>query len=533
MISFFLTIIIFLINGISVLRLYQIKDYLYKRVIAQFYFPSSKKILLNKKEYIIYFLFFLSLFVEKTFTLKIDFLIFLVFILFILRTDLLKKIHFTPKAVFILFSSLFFNFFILYSLNNNLSIFLFLCLWPVQFSVYTLSIKIFNFMIKPYLEFLGNQAKRKIFKIKQTNPNFKIIGICGSYGKSSTKEILVQLLSQKYKVLSPPARINHEYALIKFLLGSKIESYDYLILEFGSYYLGNIKWISKFLTPEIAYITGITKQHLFLFGSVEKIIEGEGLEVLTWMKKGIVLINNNHEYFEIFKEKYEKFKPKELKTYFYGKNYKIKEINLEKEIAIFEFKNQTFQTNLIFPMQIENLVAVLSYLSLIEDLKDFEEKIKNIQLPENFLKLRKIYLATSDKYSKNKIDLIADKNNLVLYIFEDSYNANPKGVYDSLEFFKNLDFNYKVIIFNGLLELGKETEIIYSQIAKKFLSFDKIILTSDDFFQIFKEILNEKIILIQNSTELEVFLKNLKFKKVGVWIFNKFPSFGFKTPILK
>jgi len=112
----------------------------------------------------------------------------------------------------------------------------------------------------------------------------------------------------------------------------------------------------------------------------------------------------------------------------------------------------------------------------------------------------------------------------VFYIFDDSYNANPKGVFEGLKFFKELNFDYKVIIFNGLLELGKETKNIYQDLAKEFSAFDKIILTSSDFIEIFKEVLKDKFLLVKNSKELEIFLQSLKFKKVGIWIFNRFPE---------
>jgi UDP-N-acetylmuramyl pentapeptide synthase len=561
--SIFLSIILFLINGLPVLKFYQGKDYLLKRVLAQFYFPSSKKIIFSKKEYFLYFLLFLSLFFPKNIQpLKPDFLIFLIFLLLVLRINLIEKIHFTPKAILISFLSFLTNFSLLFFSKSNLTIFLLLSLWPLQFFIYTLSIQIFDIGVKPYLLFLGNQVKKKIEKIKKENPEFKIIGICGSYGKSSTKEILVQLLKEKYKVLSPPPRINHEYALLKFLLKVKIENYDYLVLEFGSYYLGNIRWITKFITPDIAYITGITKQHLFLFGSIENIIEGEGLEILTWMKEGIVFINENHEYFDILKEKYGDVRRPNIETYFYGKDYKIRKISLEK--AVFEFKNKIFETNLIFPMQIENLIGALNYLSLIDDLENYREKIKNIELPEGFLKLKIITRTYADFTRTN-----ADKNILpgfvpdtlpgfkpdksgdypgnssgrhpgknieslrksasslresAFYIFDDSYNANPKGVFDGLKFFKELEFDYKVIIFNGLLELGKETKNIYQNLAKEFSAFDKIILTSSDFIEIFKEVLKDKVLLVKNSKELEIFLQSLKFEKIGIWIFNRFPE---------
>lgn len=518
MLSFFISLILFLINGLSVLRFYQIKDYLYKKVVAHFYLPTSKKILLGYKEIILYFLVFLgfvlSFFNDIYLNLKPDFLIFLLILFFVLRFNLLKKVHFTQKAIIVSFLVFLFNFLLLYAFNNHLLIFLLLLPWVSQFLFFTLSIKIFDFCVRPYLKFLGRKVKEKIEKNKENG--LKIIGICGSYGKSGTKEILTQILKEKYKVLSLPPRINHEYAILKFLLKVDLKNYDYLILEFGSYFLGNIKFITKYIVPDIAFITGITKQHLYLFGNIKNIITGEGIEILTWIKKGTVFVNNNHEYWGELKQALNNLKTNDIKIFSYGLNadfsYKILENDLEKTKFLFiGSKEYIFQTNLIFPMQVENLVGALSFISLIDDPENFKEKIKNIKLPEGFLKLKR-------------------KDNF--YIFDDSYNANPRGVFSALEYFQNLDFNYKIIIFNGLFELGKETKEVYEKLKEEFMNFDKVILISEDFFEIIKISstkeglvkIKDKFLLISSQKELEIFLKSLNFEKVGIWIINRFPE---------
>ncbi len=511
--SFLLALIIFLINGASVLKFYQIKDYLFKRAQAHFYLPSSKKIVFNKKEYFLYF-FFLIIFVliisdywylvalYQPLILKIDFLIFLATFLFILRYQFLKKIHFTPKAIIISLLTFLINFFFLKIFANHLLFFSLFNLWVVQFIFFTISISIFDFGVKPYLIFLGKKVQSKLEKHK--NKGLKIVGLAGSYGKSSTKEILNQILNKKYKVLSLPPRINHEYAILKFLLKAKLENYEYLLIEFGSYYLGNIKFITKFVTPDIAFITGITQQHLFLFGNIKNIIKGEGIEILENMKpKSKVFVNNNHEYFKDLLEEIKKLN-KNFKIITYGKNadysYQIIENNLEK--CKFKINENVWETNLVFPQQIENLTGALAFI-FEENLSLEKEIIENIELPEGFLKIKQI-------------------NNL--YIFDDSYNANPRGVFEGLKFFKGLNFDYKIIIFNGLFELGKETEKIYEKLSQEFLNFDKIILTSKDYLEIFERNLKDKILVFENKKELELFLKNLPFKKVALWIFNRLPE---------
>lgn len=501
MTSLLLSIIIFLINGVSVLRFYQIKDYLLKRARAHFYLPSSKKLALNFKEYFLYTLFltafFLNFFIDfSNLNYRIDFLIFLLIVLFIWRFNFLKKIHFTLRATVTTLLEISLIFLILWFTKNHFTVFIVSSLWLSQFIFFTFSNWVFQLITKPYLYYLGNKVRKKLNRYQ----SLKIIGIVGSYGKSTTKEFLTQLLSKKYKVLAPPPRINHELALLRFVLNVNLKNFDYLVIEFGSYYLGNVKFVTKFITPHIAFITGITKQHLFLFDNIENIIKGEGTEVLTWMKEGILLINQNHEYFDELKIKIDQIKSTNVKMYLY-ESYKILEQNLEK--IIFTFKNETFQTKIIFPMQIENLCGALTYISLIDDLYDYKDVIKNLELPEGFLKLK-----TKDN----------------LYIFDDSYNANPRGVFEGLNFFKKLNFDYKVVIFNGLFELGKETEKIYTNLAKEFLTIDKIILTSTDYLNIWQKTDKNKFILIKNYQELNIFLKSLKGQKVGIWIFNRFPE---------
>ncbi len=530
MISFILTLIIFLINGASVLRFYQIKDYLLKRARAHFYLPSSKRLVFNFKEYFLYFFYFLSLFLtlnQNKFVLeqffleifkRIDFLIFLLILFFALRFNFLKRIHFTPKVIIVTFLAFSINFSFLYFSHNHPLIFFVLSLWLSQFIVFTLAILIFDFCVKPYLNYLGKKVKEKLEK-----DHLKIVGFVGSYGKSSTKEILHQLMKGDFKVLSLPPRINHEYAILKYLLKVDLKNYEYLLVEFGSYYLGNIRWITKYVTPDFLFVTGITKQHLFLFGNIENIIQGEGIEGMIWMKEGIVFVNVNHEYFEKLKDKIEKLN-KNLKiiTYaphqskldsgqgFYKKEticytYEILENDLEKTKFRLKTKNKIyeFETNLIFPMQVENLVGCLIFLDQISALEKYQEKIKNIELPEGFLKLKR-------------------KENL--YIFDDSYNANLKGVFEAIKFFKNSNFNYKVIIFNGIFELGKETKEIYKNLAKEFDNFDEIILSFDDYFEIFKEVLKNKVRVVKDKKELKNFLQGLKYPQVGIWIFNRLPE---------
>lgn len=506
--SLFLTGIIFLINGVLVFNYFRIKNWLFNRVLADFYLPTGRRFIFNKKEFFLIFLLILSIFlptIHLPFPLTIIFLVSFNGFLFYKRLSFFKKIPITPKAFLLLIIFLLINFFIIF-LSPNLTTFLFLSLFISQLFLFALVILIFEIIVRPYLIFLRNLLKNKIKKT-----NIKKIVIVGSYGKSTTKEFLVQLLKRKFRVLSLPPRINHEYAILKFLLKQDLENFDFLVVELGSYFLGNIKWTTKAIVPDYLFITGISKQHYFLFGEkIENVIKAEGTEALTYMEKGVIFLNSSHEYFNKLFETIKKTK-REIKIVTYGKggdyNYQILTSDISKASVelITKDKKIEFQTKIIFPQQIENLVGVLAFLleENLFDPKELKNFVSEIELPDGFLKLKV-------------------KNNL--YIFDDSYNANPKGVIEGMNFFETLNFDFKIVIFNGLLELGKETKKIYSEIAKKMEVFDIIIFTSDNYYEFFKEKLKEKAILVKKDEELKKYLEGLKYKKIGIWIFNRFPE---------
>ena len=532
---FILTLFVFLFSGLPIFRLFQIKDWLFSRVLADYFHLRGKKYILNKKDFLVlliiftYFIFsklffqafytfgfiflnfadFFSLFEFNPFNL----LIFLsIFPLIFLKRNLLRTVKLTPKAL-MLFSMFFFlNFLFIYlaynfyDFNYFFVFYLFLLISYTQIFLFSLALSLFDLMVSPYLFYLRKKVKNKL-----KNLNIKKIVIVGSYGKSTTKEFLNHLLKDK-KVFSLPPRLNHEYVILKYLLKNSLQDFEYLVLELGSYFLGNIRWICKGIIPDFVFITGITKQHYFLFGeNIKNIIYGEGIEAVIEMEKGKVFINTNHDYFGVLKEELEKIvKNKEIEIITYGKkgDYSYEILFPYEEKTVFKLiakgEEHILETNLIYPPQIENLVGAISFIleEKILSLEEINEKIKNLKMPQGFFK--KI------KY----------KN---LTIFDDSYNANLRGVLEGIKFLEKSNFEKKVVIFNGILELGKEMKVVYENLAKEFLKFDFVLFTDKEEYKFFRKILKEKAVFIENQKDLDRFLNNLK-EKSGIFIFNRFPS---------
>jgi UDP-N-acetylmuramyl pentapeptide synthase len=94
--------------------------------------------------------------------------------------------------------------------------------------------------------------------------------ITGSYGKTSTKEFLYAILSEKYKVVKTEGNNNTNIGVAYTVLNKVSDDYDYFICEMGAYKIGEIAEICGIVKPEIGILTGINEQHIDLFGSIEK-----------------------------------------------------------------------------------------------------------------------------------------------------------------------------------------------------------------------------------------------------------------------
>lgn len=131
---------------------------------------------------------------------------------------------------------------------------------------------------------LFKRAKRIIDYYEKENPELVRIGITGSYGKSSTKEILVHLLIQQFgaeNVLYNPRNENNEVAIARLILHSrdffmhKTRSPKFLVIEMGAYKKGEIARMCDFVQPHVSLLTGVNNQHISLFGSQRNIQEAK------------------------------------------------------------------------------------------------------------------------------------------------------------------------------------------------------------------------------------------------------------------
>ena len=282
-----------------------------------------------------------------------------------------------------------------------------------------------------------NDAKR----ILKEMPNLLVIGITGSYGKTSMKNFLYSLLSEKHEVLKTPKNYNTTMGVVKTIREELKPIHQIFLCEMGATNVGDIKEICDIVNPKLGVITSIGPQHLESFKSIENIIKTK-FELAESVKQnsGTIFLNYDNEYIRNNKI--------DMKKITYGVNndkLDYNSYNLESSNKGLKFKikdkstgeEKELKTKLIGRHNIVNItgaIAVADYLNV--PMKKISIKIREIQ------------------NVKHRLEVLPKGN---ITIIDDSYNANPissKSAVDTLGEFKGV----KIIVTPGLIELGKEQE---------------------------------------------------------------------------
>lgn len=146
-------------------------------------------------------------------------------------------------------------------------------LWPITILAPEWGLVAATVIIKPveemWRERIINRAKEKIDRLKKGK--LKVIGIAGSFGKTSTKEFLYQILKTNFRVVRTPESYNTPLGIAKVIDMELDESCDFFICEMGEHKQGDIKELCEMVLPDYGIITGMNEQHLERFGSREEI----------------------------------------------------------------------------------------------------------------------------------------------------------------------------------------------------------------------------------------------------------------------
>lgn len=288
-----------------------------------------------------------------------------------------------------------------------------------------------------------------IAKYKRENSNVKVVGITGSVGKTSTKDIVASVLSQKYKVLKTKGNYNNEIGLPLTILSLKDE--EIMVLEMGMSAFGEMRLLTNIAKPDIAAITNIGTSHIGILGSRENILKAK-LEILEGLdKNGKLVINNDND---LLNKWYNSEKlVTNVNTYGIENNsdYMAYEIKLSENGSIYKINLDNKIYNINVPVSGEHFVynslcaiAIGKILGLSN-----EEIIKGI---------------SDFELTKKRMEIIKTESNLL--IINDCYNASYDSMKAAIEYMGTLS-NRKIAILGDMLELGSFSEELHEKVGKE------------------------------------------------------------------
>lgn len=320
-------------------------------------------------------------------------------------------------------------------------------------SIFILSIMIYlnNFIVflaniinHPYERGVYNYYKNKAQNKLKNMPNLKIVGITGSYGKTSSKNILSDILNIKYNALPTPRNLNTYNGLIMTINNHMDKFCDIFIAEMGAYVKGEIKGLCNLVNPKYGILTRIGTAHLESFGSEQNIIDGKFELIESLPLDGVGVLNGDDP-----KQVSYKLRNK-CKIIWIGINNEdvdIKASNIKCSNLGTTFdvtfkgkdKKYKFQTKLLGDHSVYNILAALAlgdYFGV--DISDLQAAVKSVSPVEHRLELKKL----------------GD-----FYMIDDAYNSNPIGAKNAVTVLGMMP-GVKIVVTPGMIELGdKEDEL--------------------------------------------------------------------------
>ena len=330
------------------------------------------------------------------------------------------------------------------------------------------------------------QLRRASHLIRSHKPF--IIGITGSYGKTSTKLLLAHVLSQSPSVWSTKKSHNTAFSISRAV----VEGYEHeslMVIEYAAYKRGEIARIASFIKPDMAILTGLTPQHLGLFGSIDAIIDAKAELVRSLPQHAVVICNE--------------WEPKTQKIFTEGSR-----------------EEQALQ---YFGIRMENLAE----LGITAPILDFHghlsftyegHSVKTKLLGMHYLQIVALVIAAARKLELSS-DLIRvglssfiPTNNFITTrshisgacIIDDGKTANKAGFIAAVELARSYSAKRKILITGGIVDLGKQSEEIHRELAQLCSQvFDLVIYVNDVEKTVFASVLGDSYVSVTSSVEMQ------------------------------
>ncbi len=320
--------------------------------------------------------------------------------------------------------------------GGNLGIMLIALLFAAALS--WVVIMVANIIMHPIEQHINRSFYNEAKAILAAMPHLRIIGVTGSYGKTSTKHYLYRILSEKYNVIMTPGSYNTPMGVIRTVREMMKPYYDIFIVEMGAKQLGDIKEICDLVCPSIGILTAVGEQHLESFKSIENVQRTKFELIDALPADGLGVINNDFEYIANRPVNNVTVKRYAIAP---GCDYHVEEIEygtVETRFTVVgEGRRIELATKLVGECNLSNLMAsviVALYLDVPE--KSIRYGVSQIEQVEHRLNMKRTPGGLS--------------------IIDDAFNSNPDGARMALDVLSRITTGKRIVITPGMIELGEK-----------------------------------------------------------------------------
>ncbi len=291
------------------------------------------------------------------------------------------------------------------------------------------------------------KAISQIAAYKRSLYNIPVVGVTGSVGKTSTKDIIASVVSQKYNTLKTEGNNNNHIGVPKTIL--RLQNEEAAVIEMGMNHFGEISKLTQIARPTLSVITNIGTSHIGNLGSRENILKAK-LEILEGMKEKKIVINNDNDLLHAW---YEQNKNKcDIVTYGINNtsDFMAEQITLNENSS--EFICQVEGNKIVVKVPVGGEHFIYNALCAIAVGKSLN--INNDAIIKGIANF---------ELTKKRMEIIHLKDNITL--INDAYNASYESIKESLKYINNLSSGRKIAVLGDVLELGEFAEELHKKIG--------------------------------------------------------------------
>lgn len=295
-------------------------------------------------------------------------------------------------------------------------------------------------------------ALQKLAKAYRDQLNMKVVGVTGSNGKTSTKDILASVLAKHFITQKTLGNFNNEIGVPLTLL-SLSENCEAAVVEMGMENLQELSFLTKIVRPDIAIISNVGTAHLENLGTMENIARAK-MEITEGLRKHGLLIYNGDQQL-LRNAAVEKQIPGDIKIRTFGKSERndvvVREVHQLADGLRFSIEDHEYELDMIGKHQAMNAAAAwmaARALGMDED-----------EIAEGFASVEKTGLRN---------ELVRVDQCLIL---NDSYKSNPQSALAAVDTMEEFDIPYKLAVLGDMLELGETSDMIHYTLGKEISSY--------------------------------------------------------------